>query len=75
MAAGLVTGCRRLLADAGDLGGVRMTAIFLGSRVGGVCEEERPVGVPGDPGLLYPLLSPDLGDSLSGLAPLGGGFL
>lgn len=47
--------CRRLLAADGDLGGVRTTATFLGSRVGGVGREgvrERLPGVPGEPGLL-----------------------
>lgn len=41
-------------------------ATFLGSRLGAICDEDvrdRPVGVLGDPGLLYPLLSPDFGDS------------
>lgn len=54
---GMGTGavCRRLLADDGDLGGVRTTATFLGSRVGGVGSDgvrERLPGVPGEPGLL-----------------------
>lgn len=47
--------CRRLLAADGDLGGVRTTATFLGSRVGGVGREgvrDRLPGVPGEPGLL-----------------------
>lgn len=55
--------CRRLLAEEGDFGGVRTTATFLGSLFGGVGKDgvrERLPGVPGDPGLLYPLLSPDL---------------
>lgn len=46
-------------------------AIFLGSRLGGKLDEgvrERFVGVLGDPGLLYPLLSPDFGESA--LSPL-----
>lgn len=40
-------------------------ATFLGSRLDAICDDvrERPVGVLGDPGLLYPLLSPDFGDS------------
>ena len=54
---GMGTGavCRRLLAEDGDLGGVRTTATFLGSRVGGVGRDgvrERLPGVPGEPGLL-----------------------
>lgn len=54
---GMGTGavCRRLLAADGDLGGVRTTATFLGSRVGGVGRDgvrERLPGVPGEPGLL-----------------------
>lgn len=54
---GMGTGavCRRLLLADGDLGGVRTTATFLGSRVGGVGRDgvrERLPGVPGEPGLL-----------------------
>lgn len=54
---GMGTGavCRRLLAEDGDLGGVRTTATFLGSRAGGVGRDgvrERLPGVPGEPGLL-----------------------
>lgn len=52
---GAAEGCTRLLADAGDFGGVRTTATFLGSLAGGVGREgvrERLPGVPGEPGLL-----------------------
>lgn len=52
---GAVDVWRRLLAEAGDFGGVRTTATFFGSRVGGVGREgvrERLPGVPGEPGLL-----------------------
>lgn len=52
---GAVDVCRRLLAEAGDFGGVRTTATFLGSLFGGVGREgvrERLPGVPGEPGLL-----------------------
>lgn len=52
---GAAEGWMRLLADAGDFGGVRTTATFLGSLAGGVGREgvrERLPGVPGEPGLL-----------------------
>lgn len=52
---GTVAVCKRFLAEEGDLGGVRMTATFLGSLFGGVGKDgvrERLPGVPGEPGLL-----------------------
>lgn len=52
---GAADGWMRVLADAGDFGGVRTTATFLGSLAGGVGREgvrERLPGVPGEPGLL-----------------------
>lgn len=52
---GAAAGGTRVLAEAGDLGGVRTTATFLGSLAGGVGREgvrERLPGVPGEPGLL-----------------------
>lgn len=52
---GAADGWMRVLAEAGDFGGVRTTATFLGSLAGGVGREgvrERLPGVPGEPGLL-----------------------